>query len=73
MLSYSNLVSAILLHFEELYEVLIEMTDKAGAKIVLEGHQKFLAKVSHWVLICKFYEYSGQVNVPGIGGRNRWE
>lgn len=40
---------------------------------VLEGHKKFLEKLSPWVLKCKFYEYSGQVNVPGIGGKNRWE
>ena len=31
MLSYSNLVSAFVLHFEEMCEVLTEMADRAGA------------------------------------------
>lgn len=48
------------------------MANKAGAT-VLEGHQEFLEKLSHWGLKCKFYECSGPVNVPGIDGDNRWE
>lgn len=56
-----------------MYEVLTEWLTKQVQQTVLEGHQEFLEKLSHWGLKCKFYECSGLVNVPGIDGDNRWE
>lgn len=60
-----------MLHSGEMYE--IKWLAEQVQQITLEGYQKFLEKMSHLVLKCKFYECSGQVNVLGIGGENRWQ
>ena len=45
MLSYSNLVSAFVLHFEEMCEVLTEMADRAGATNSTRGTSRIPRKI----------------------------
>lgn len=48
IIPYFNLISAFMFHFKEMYEILPEWLTKQVQLTVLEGHQKFLEKLSHW-------------------------
>lgn len=70
MLPYCNLVSAFIFWRNVRKPIWLA---KEVKQIALEGHQKCLEKLSHWVLKCKFYGRSGKANVPGIVVENRWQ
>lgn len=71
VLSCSNLVSTFMWHPGEMHE--LKWLAKQLWQTVLERYQKCLEKLSYWGLKCKFYDCLGQMNIPGIGGENRWQ